>query len=87
MSELKDNYGRDVTIGRLEYGPTRISYGVDLTCIQGKALAEARAEIERLRAALFDVASGRGMFGVDPAVDLDWAMRHCGAAALKGTEQ
>jgi hypothetical protein len=48
-------------------------------------LMKQRAENKRLRASLYDIASGAGMFGVDYTVDLDWAMSEAGRA-LKNEE-
>jgi hypothetical protein len=38
------------------------------------------AELTRLRAAVDDVVCGRGMFGLNPADDLKWAVDHLSAA-------
>jgi len=51
---------------------------------QTEARAEAaEAEVERLTRVLDDIQCGRGMFGLDAAVDLDWAV-NLARAALKG---
>lgn len=43
-------------------------------------MAVALAEVARLREFLDDIRCGRGMFGLDAAVDLDWAVNHANAA-------
>ena len=53
----------------------RISWGQDTALMD-----EAAAEITRLRAAMDDVVCGRGMFGLNPADDLKWAVDHLAAA-------
>ena len=53
----------------------RISWGQDTALMD-----EAAAEITRLRAAMDDVVCGRGMFGLNPADDLKWAVDHLTAA-------
>lgn len=45
-----------------------------------EAVEDAIGEITRLRATLDDISCGRGMFGLDAATDLDWAMRHASKA-------
>jgi hypothetical protein len=50
-----------------------------------KRLQRKKNENQRLRASLYDIASGAGMFGVDHTVDLDWAMSEAGRA-LKNEE-
>ena len=45
-----------------------------------RAYIAQAAEITRLRAAIDDVVCGRGMFGLNPADDLKWALDHLAAA-------
>lgn len=44
------------------------------------AAPDLAAEVLRLRVALDDIRCGRGMFGLDPAEDLKWAMKTAGTA-------
>jgi hypothetical protein len=39
-----------------------------------------KSRLDLLQGAVEDVVCGRGMFGVDPAADLQWAIAHLGAA-------
>jgi hypothetical protein len=45
-----------------------------------EAQKAAEAEVARLTSFLDDIQCGRGMFGLDAAVDLDWAVNHARAA-------
>jgi hypothetical protein len=45
----------------------------------------AEAEVARLTSFLDDIQCGRGMFGLDAAVDLAWAVNHARAAITNGT--
>lgn len=46
----------------------------------------ARAEAKRLRSALEDIASARGMLGGDPDTDRNWAIDHASAALAAAPE-